>query len=88
MNEVDCKSLNGGNGIVYGGGSYVKLNVTCHNYGKKGPIKKYHKSKGNFSSGNPPKNSANELTEWVTKNTVLSYTNDLATATMDHNSKK
>ena len=62
--------------------------MTCHKCGKKGHINKYCRSKGNDSSGNPPKKSANELPEWVTKKPLVSDTKYLATATMTRSKNK
>ena len=45
-------------------------------------------SNGTGSSGNPPKKSANELPEWVTKNPAVSDTKDLATSTINRNNKQ
>ena len=41
--------------------------MACHKCIIKGHKKKYFRSKGNVSGGNPTKKSANELTGWVTK---------------------
>ena len=38
--------------------------------------------------GKSPNNSANELPEWVTKNTVVSNTKNVATGTMTQNKKQ
>ena len=55
--------------------------MTCHKCDKKGHIKKDCRSKVNGSGGNPPKNSTNELPEWVTRKPVFSYTKDFSTGT-------
>ena len=88
LNQVDFKSRRIGNDIISRGGSSVKSNVTCHKCGKKIHINKYCRSKVNGSSGNPPKNSANDLQWWVTNKPVISYTKNIATATMNCNNKK
>ena len=62
--------------------------MTCHKCDKKVHINKEFRSKGNGYSGNPTKNSANEILEWVTNNPVVSDTKDHATATMTRNNKK
>ena len=77
-------SVSGGG---YGGGSSARSDKTCHKSGKKGHIQKYCRSKGNISSGNTPKNSINELPEWVTRKPVDSDTKDLTIATMTCNDK-
>ena len=88
LKQVDLKSLRSGNvsGSVIG--SYVRSDITCHKCGKKGHIQKDCRPTGNGSSGNTPKNSTNELLEWVTKKTVVSDTKDLTTSTMTRNNKK
>ena len=62
--------------------------MTCHKWVKKGHIKKYCRSKGNSSGGNPPKKPANELLESVTKKPVVSDTKYPETFTMACNNKK
>ena len=62
--------------------------MTCHKCGKKGNTQKDCRSKGNGSGGNPPKNSTNELPEWVTKKPIVSDTKDIATVTIPHNNNK
>ena len=59
LKKSDFKIHHSGNGSGSGGGSYVKLNVTCHKCDKKGHINKYCGSKGTGSSSNPPKKSTN-----------------------------
>ena len=88
LNQVYFKRRCSGNCSGSGGGSSIKLNVTCHKWDKNIHIKKDCSSKGTGSSGNPPKKSANELPEWVTKKPVVSDTKDLATSTMTRNKKK
>ena len=88
LKQADFKSLRNGNDSGSGGEWYVKSDFNCHKCGKKGHIKKYCWSKGNSSSGNLPKKSANEIPVWVTNNTVVSYTKDLATATTSCNNRK
>ena len=51
-------------------GSSASSDKTSHKCGKKGHIKKECRSTGNVSSGNTPKNSINELPEWVTRKPV------------------
>ena len=85
LNQCDFKIHRSGNDGSFRGGSSVKLNVTCHECGKKVHIQKYCRSKGTGSSGNLHKKSANELPEWVTKKTGVSDNTDIATATMTHN---
>ena len=79
LKQVDFKIHRSGNGSGSGGGSSIK---TCHKCVKRGHIKKDFRSKGNGSSGNPPNKSANELSGWVNRKPVVSYTKDLATATI------
>ena len=88
LKEVDFRSHHSRNGSGSEGESYDKSNVTCNKFGKKGHTNKDFRSNGNGSSGNPPKKSANEPTEWVTNKPVVSDNNDLATSTMAHNDKK
>ena len=58
------RSVNGGGSR---GGSSARSYMTCNKCGKKGHLSKDYRSKGYGSDGNPPKKSANELQEWVTK---------------------
>ena len=88
FNQVDFKSHRSGNGSGSGGGSSAKSDMTCHKCGKKVHIKKYCRSKGNGSGGNPPKNSSNKLPEWFTKKPAVSDTKYLATSTMTRNHKQ
>ena len=88
MKQVDFKSHHSVNVSGSGGGSSARSDTTCHKFGKKGHIKKKCRSKRNGSGGNPPKNSTNELPEWVTKKPVDSDTKDLATSIMTCNNKK
>ena len=62
--------------------------MTCHKCGNRVHKKKDCRSKVIGSSANPPKKSANELPEWVTKKPVVSNTKDIETATMTNNKKK
>ena len=73
LKQVDFKSRRSGNGSGSGRGSSARSDITCHKCGKKGHIHKDCRSKGNGSSGNPPKKSTNKLTEWVTQKPVLRY---------------
>ena len=88
LKQVDFKIHCSGNGSGSGKGSSASSDITCHKFGKKGHIQKDCRSKGNGSSGNPPKKSTNELPEWVTMNPVVSDTKDLTTATMARNNKE
>ena len=67
LKKVDLKIHHSGNGSGSGGGSSARSYMTCNKCGKKGHLSKDYRSKGNGSDGNPPKKSANELQEWVTK---------------------
>ena len=71
LNQVYFKRRCSGNGSGYGGGSSYRSDMTCQKCSKKFHIKKYCRSKGNGSGGNPWKKSANELPEWVTKKRVV-----------------
>ena len=86
--QVDLKSRQSGNGSGSRSGSSARLDITCHKCSKKVHIQKDCRSKVNGSSGNSPKKSKNELTEWVTNNPVLSDTKYLTTATMNRNNNK
>ena len=88
LKQVDFKSRRSGNDSGSGRGSSARSDKTCHKSGKKGHIQKYCRSKGNGSSGNTPKESINELPEWVTRKPVDPDTKDLTTATMTCNGKK
>ena len=55
---------------------------------QEGTFKKYLRSKRNGYGGNPSKNSTNYIPEWVTNKPVVSYTKDIATATITHNNNK
>ena len=61
LKQVYFKSRRSGNGSGSGRGSYARSDITCHEYGKKGHIKKDCRSTVNGSSGNTPKKSTNEL---------------------------
>ena len=88
LKQVDFNIPRSVNCCVSGGGLSVKSNMTCNKCVKKSHIQKYCRSKGTGSCGNPPKKSANELPEWVTKKPVVSDTKDLATNTITHKNKK
>ena len=85
LNQVDLKSRSSGNGSGSGGGSSIRSDNTFHKCGQRGNLKKDCRSKGNGSSGNPPKKSADELPGWVTEKPIISHTKDTATATMTRN---
>ena len=85
MKKVYFKSYCSGNGRVYEGRSYVRLNGTCHKCVNKGCLQKDCSPKGTDFSGNPPKKSKFELPEWVTYNPIVSCTKDIATSTITHN---
>ena len=85
---VDFKSRPSGNGGGSGEGSSSRSDTTCQKCGKKGHIKIECRSKGNGCGDNPPKKSANELLELVTRNYVVSDTKNIATSTMNYNNKK
>ena len=88
LTQIGFKSRRSGNGSGSGGGSYVRSDMNCHKCGKKIHINKDCRSNVNGSGGNSPKNSTNDLPEWVTKNPVLSDNKYLATSTMTHNKKE
>ena len=88
LTQNDFKRLRSGNGSGSGRWSSARSDITCHKCGKKGYIKKYCRSTVNGSSGNTPKNSTNELPEWVTRKPVVSDTKDLTKSTMTRNNKK
>ena len=85
--QVDFKIRRSGNGNGSEIGSSAGSDIICHKCGKKGHIKKYWRSKGHVSSVNTPKNSINELPNWVTRKRVDSDTKDLITATMIRKNK-
>ena len=87
LNQVDFKSHRSINNSGSGRGSSARSYIICHKCGKKGHIQKDCRSKVNVSSGNTPKNSTNELPEWVTRKPVVSDTKNLTTATMTCNIK-
>ena len=84
LKQVDFKSHCSGNVS----GSSSRSNVVCHNCGMRRHLQKYCRSKGNGSSGNPPKKSTNDLPEWVANKPVVSDSKDLATAAMNRKNKK
>ena len=88
LKRVDFKRRHNGNGSGSGRGSSDKSDITCHKCGKRGHIRKNCRSKGNGSSGKSPKNSTNELLEWVTIKPVVSDTKYLTTSTMTRIKKK
>ena len=88
MKKVDLKSGLSGNGSGSGKGSTARSDIPCHKCGKNGHIQKDCRSKGNGSSGNPPKKPTNELPEWVTRNPVVLDTKDPTTANTARNNKK
>ena len=71
LKQVDIKSRCSGNGSGSKGGSSTRSDMTFHKCVKKGHLKKYRRSKGNGSGGNPPKKSENDLSEQVTKKPVV-----------------
>ena len=85
MKQVDVNSIHSENGNGSGRGSSSRSNVICHNYGKKGHLRKDLRSKITYSSENPSMKYTNEISEWITKNSVVSDTKHLATTTMNHN---
>ena len=88
LKHVDFKIRHSGNGSGSGRGSSARSYITCHKCGKNGHIQQDCRSKVNGYSGNLPEKSTNELSEWVTKKTVVSDTKDLTAATMNCNKKK
>ena len=81
LNQVDFKCRCSVNSSGSGRGSSARSDMTCHKCGKKGHIQKDCSSTVNGSSGNTPKNSTNDIPEWVTRKSVVSDTKDLTTAT-------
>ena len=88
LKQIYSKSRCSGNGSGSGKGSSARSDITSNKCGKKSHIKKDCRSKVNGSSGNTPKNSTNELSEWVTMKPVVSDTKDLTTDTMTSNNNK
>ena len=88
LNQVDFKSRRSGNSSGSERGSSARSDITCHKCGKRGHIKKDCRSMVNGSIRNIPKNSTNELPEWVTRKPVVSDTKDLETSTMTYNNNK
>ena len=88
LKQLYFKSRRSVNGSVSGRGSSARSDINSHKCCKKGHIHKECRSKGNGSSGNSPKNSTNELTEWVTQKPVVSDTKCLTIANMTRNNKK
>ena len=66
---------------------HMPFHVVCHKCGKKGPIQRDCKSKGDGSSGNQSEKYTNDLTDWVIKKSIISYNKYLETFTMTQNSK-
>ena len=88
LKQVDFKIRCSVNNSGSGRDSSARSDITCHKCDKKGHIKKFFRSTVNGFCGNTPKNSTNELSEWVTRNPVFSDTKYLTTATMTRNDKK
>ena len=66
-----------------GVGSSTKSDVTCHNCGKKGHLKRNWKSNRNGSNERLSNTSIIKLPKWVTQKPMISYVQNLATATMN-----
>ena len=88
LKQVYFKIRRSVNGSGSGRGSSSRPDITCHKCVKRGYIHKDCRPKGNVSSGNSPKNSTNELPEWVTMKPVVSDTKFLTTATMNRKNNK
>ena len=88
LKQVGFKIRSSVNVSGSGRGSSAMSDITCHKCGKKGHSKKYCRSTENGSSSNTPKNSINELPEWVTRKPIVSDTKYLTTATMTRNNNK
>ena len=88
LKQLYFKSRRSVNGSFSGRGSSARSDINSHKCCKKGHIHKECRSKGNGSSGNSPKNSTNELTEWVTQKPVVSDTKYPTIANMTRNNKK
>ena len=69
----------------YGVGSSTKSDVTCHNCGKKGHLKRNWKSNRNGSNGELSKTSTRNISKWVTKKPMISDVENMTTATMNRN---
>ena len=85
MNKVYCKILHKGKDDKSGVGSSTKSDVTCQNCGKRGHLKRNFKSNRNGSSGGLSKTSTRKVPKWFTKKPVISYIQNLTTATINRN---
>ena len=85
VEKVYCKIRHKGKDNKSGVGSSTKSDVTCHNCGKKGHLKRNCKSNRNGSNGELSKTSTRKLPKWVTKKPMISDVQNLTTATMNRN---
>ena len=85
VKKVYFKSRHKGKDNKSGIGSSTKLDVTCHNCGKKGHLKRSCKSNRNGSNGELSNTSTTKLPKWVTKKPMVSDVENMKTATMNRN---
>ena len=85
VDKVYCKIRHKVKDNKSGVGSSNKSDVTCHNCGKRGHLKRNYKSNRNGSNGELSKTSTRKLPKWVTKKPMISDVQNLTTATMNRN---
>ena len=85
MGKVYCKICHKGKDNKLGVGSYNKSNVTCHNCGKKSHLKRNCKTNKDDSNGELSKTSTRKVPKWITNKPMISYVQNLTTATMNRN---
>ena len=80
-----CKIRHKGKYNKSGVGSSSRSDVTCHNCGEKGHLKRNCKSNRNGSNGGLSKTSTRNFPKWVTKEPMISDVQNMTTATMNRN---
>ena len=83
MDKVYCKILHKEKDNKYGVGSSTKSDVTCHNCGKRGHLKRNYKTNRYGFNWDLSKTSTRKLPKWVTKKPMILDIKNLTTATMN-----
>ena len=85
MEKFYCKIRHRGKDNKYVVGWSTKSVLTYQNCGKRGHLKRNFKSNRNSCNGGLSKTSTINLPEWVTKKPMISYVENLTTATINRN---
>ena len=85
VEKVYCKILHKGKDNKSGVGSSTKSDVTCHNCGKRGHLKRNCKTNRNVYNGELSKTPTRKLPNWVSKKPMISDVQNMTTATMNRN---